>query len=167
MLSNDSFTLTRTELELVQGPTPIQMKTLVLCGNNIHTGGRHGWDPSSALVLNPVFISMNESYRRQLSDLENLPFLISVGSLAAGTSATAAVLSRPMQRKLVALVNCQLVEEEGRARAMRAARSLGDRTVTEMILQHQNAQQLSANLWAAVRARGCQFLGPGMTFKHL
>ena len=66
-----------------------------------------------------------------------------------------------MQRKLVALVNCQLVEEEGRARAMRAARSLGDRTVTEMILQHQNAQQLSANLWAAVRARGCQFLGPG------
>ena len=57
------------------------------------------------------------------------------------------------------------MEEEGRARAMRAARSLGDRTVTEMILQHQNAQQLSANLWAAVRARGCQFLGPGTTFK--
>ena len=82
------------------------------------------------------------------------------GSLA-GAGTTASLLSRPMQRKLVALVNCQLVEEEGRARAMRAARSLGDRTVTEMILQHQNAQQLSANLWAAVRARGCQFLGPG------
>ena len=29
-------------------------------------------------------------------------------------------------------------------------------------LQHQNPQQLSANLWAAVRARGCQFLGPAM-----
>lgn len=70
-------------------------------------------------------------------------------------------LSRPMQRKLVTLVNCQLVEEEGRVRAMRAARSLGERTVTELILQHQNPQQLSANLWAAVRARGCQFLGPG------
>lgn len=68
-----------------------------------------------------------------------------------------------MQRKLVALVNCQLVEEEGRARAVRAARSLGERTVTELILQHQNPQQLSANLWAAVRARGCQFLGPGTT----
>lgn len=66
-----------------------------------------------------------------------------------------------MQRKLVTLVNCQLVEEEGRIRAMRAARSLGERTVTELILQHQNPQQLSANLWAAVRARGCQFLGPG------
>ena len=70
-------------------------------------------------------------------------------------------LSRPMQRKLVTLVNCQLVEEEGRVRAIRAARSLGERTVTELILQHQNPQQLSANLWAAVRARGCQFLGPG------
>ncbi|KAJ8981205.1 hypothetical protein NQ317_014849 [Molorchus minor] len=50
----------------------------------------------------------------------------------------------------------------GRTRAMRAARSLGERTVTELILQHQNPQQLSANLWAAVRARGCQFLGPAM-----
>ncbi|CAM4730560.1 unnamed protein product [Leuciscus chuanchicus] len=71
-------------------------------------------------------------------------------------------LSRPMQRKLVTLVNCQLVEEEGRMRAVRACRSLGERTVTELILQHQNPQQLSANLWAAVRARGCQFLGPAM-----
>lgn len=72
------------------------------------------------------------------------------------------LLSRPMQRKLVTLVTCQLAESEGRARAVRAARSLGERTVTELILQHQNPQQLSANLWAAVRARGCQFLGPAM-----
>lgn len=78
-----------------------------------------------------------------------------------GTTCTN-LLSRPMQRKLVTLVNCQLVEDEGRTRAMRAARSLGERTVTELILQHQNPQQLSANLWAAVRARGCQFLGPAM-----
>lgn len=70
-----------------------------------------------------------------------------------------------MQRKLVTLVHCQLVEEEGRVRAMRAARSLGERTVTELILQHQNPQQLSSNLWAAVRARGCQFLGPGRHLK--
>ncbi|GJQ67677.1 putative zinc ion binding protein [Trypoxylus dichotomus] len=75
---------------------------------------------------------------------------------------SASILSRPMQRKLVTLINCQLVEDEGRIRAMRAARSLGERTVTELILQHQNPQQLSANLWAAVRARGCQFLGPAM-----
>lgn len=72
------------------------------------------------------------------------------------------LLSRPMQRKLVTLVNCQLMEDEGRSRSLRAARSLGERTVTELILQHQNPQQLSTNLWAAVRARGCQFLGPAM-----
>ncbi|XP_018335497.1 roquin-1 [Agrilus planipennis] len=77
-------------------------------------------------------------------------------------NANSGTLSRPMQRKLVTLINCQLVEDEGRTRAMRAARSLGERTVTELILQHQNPQQLSANLWAAVRARGCQFLGPAM-----
>lgn len=70
--------------------------------------------------------------------------------------------TRPMQRKLVTLVNCQLAEADGRTRAMRAARSLGERTVTELILLHQNQQQLSANLWAAVRNRGCQFLGPAM-----
>ncbi|KAK9882382.1 hypothetical protein WA026_020904 [Henosepilachna vigintioctopunctata] len=80
------------------------------------------------------------------------------GSVTGGGS----ILSRPMQRKLVTLINCQLVEDEGRTRAMRAARSLGERTVTELILQHQNPQQLSNNLWAAVRARGCQFLGPAM-----
>lgn len=73
-------------------------------------------------------------------------------------------LSRSMQRKLVTLINCQLLESEGRARAVRAARSLGERTVTELILHHQNHHQLSANLWAAVRARGCQFLGPGTHF---
>lgn len=89
--------------------------------------------------------------------IEKLCFLPLKGVASLNQSA----LSRPMQRKLVTLVNCQLVEEEGRVRAMRAARSLGERTVTELILQHQNPQQLSANLWAAVRARGCQFLGPG------
>lgn len=87
--------------------------------------------------------------------LSNLPPGVGLSSTAQS------LLSRPMQRKLVTLVHCQLVEEEGRVRAMRAARSLGERTVTELILQHQNPQQLSSNLWAAVRARGCQFLGPG------
>lgn len=71
-------------------------------------------------------------------------------------------LTRPMQRKLVALVNCQPVEEEGRKRATRAARALGERTATELILLHQNPSTLSASLWTAVRGRGCQFLGPAM-----
>lgn len=87
--------------------------------------------------------------------------LSSPPGVGLSTSSAQSSLSRPMQRKLVTLVHCQLVEEEGRVRATRAARSLGERTVTELILQHQNPQQLSSNLWAAVRARGCQFLGPG------
>lgn len=78
------------------------------------------------------------------------------------TNSGCTLLTRPMLRKLVTLVNCQLVEEEGRIRAVRTSRFLGERTVTELLLQHQNPQQLSLCLWAAVRSRGCQFLGPSM-----
>ncbi|KAH0618238.1 hypothetical protein JD844_017253 [Phrynosoma platyrhinos] len=104
-------------------------------------------------------------YEEAKKCVEDLALYLKPLSSARGVglnSTTQSVLSRPMQRKLVTLVHCQLVEEEGRIRAMRAARSLGERTVTELILQHQNPQQLSSNLWAAVRARGCQFLGPAM-----
>lgn len=83
-----------------------------------------------------------------------------------GNGATAAVtgthLTRPMLKKLVTVVNCQVLESEGRARAMRAARSVADRTVTELLVLHQNQQQISTLLWTAVRNRGCQFLGPVM-----
>ncbi|KAK6979830.1 roquin-1 [Biomphalaria glabrata] len=75
---------------------------------------------------------------------------------------TKCVLSRPMQRKLISLIHCQLLEEEGRSRAARIARSLGERIVSELLVLHQYPHQLSANLWAAVRTRGCQFLGPAM-----
>lgn len=116
---------------------------------------------------------VKEYYEEALKCVEELALLLkpvsstSTGSIISVTTPNvngtpASVLSRPMQRKLITLVNCQFVEEEGRARALRAARSLGERTVTELILQHQNPQQLSSNLWAAVRGRGCQFLGPGM-----
>ncbi|XP_064457406.1 uncharacterized protein LOC135368202 isoform X2 [Ornithodoros turicata] len=94
-------------------------------------------------------------YMRAVCYIEELALFLKPGSQGGG-------LSRPMQRKLVTLVHCQLAEAEGRARAARAARSLGDRSATELLLQHQNGQQLSAHLWAAVRARGCQFLGPAM-----
>lgn len=83
-------------------------------------------------------------------------------SEAASNGLTNGTLSRPMHRKLVTLVNCQLAEEEGCARIMRAIRSLGERTVLEFILLHQNSAQLSQNLWTAVRNRGCQFLGPAV-----
>nr|XP_033817519.1 roquin-2 isoform X1 [Geotrypetes seraphini]XP_033817520.1 roquin-2 isoform X1 [Geotrypetes seraphini] len=105
----------------------------------------------------------NKHYEVAKNCVEDLAlYLKPLSGVKGVASLNQSALSRPMQRKLVTLVNCQLVEEEGRVRAMRAARSLGERTVTELILQHQNPQQLSANLWAAVRARGCQFLGPAM-----
>uniref|UniRef100_A0A672M399 RING-type E3 ubiquitin transferase n=1 Tax=Sinocyclocheilus grahami TaxID=75366 RepID=A0A672M399_SINGR len=115
-----------------------------------------------------VFITCPEDtkhYDEARQCVEELALYLKPLSSARGlglSNAAQSMLSRPMQRKLVTLVHCQLVEEEGRVRAMRAARSLGERTVTELILQHQNPQQLSSNLWAAVRARGCQFLGPAM-----
>lgn len=122
-----------------------------------------------ALYLKPLSNNRGTEKTREKCHFVCLPFShcfyhlpVSDISPGVGLSSTAqSILSRPMQRKLVTLVHCQLVEEEGRVRAMRAARSLGERTVTELILQHQNQQQLSSNLWAAVRARGCQFLGPG------
>ncbi|XP_072570670.1 roquin-2 isoform X2 [Paramormyrops kingsleyae] len=108
-------------------------------------------------------VSENKHYEACRQCVEELALYLKPLSGGKGVATLSqSTLSRPMQRKLVMLVNCQLVEEEGRVRAVRAGRSLGERTVTELILQHQNPQQLSANLWAAVRARGCQFLGPAM-----
>ncbi|XP_029469667.1 roquin-2 isoform X2 [Rhinatrema bivittatum] len=114
-------------------------------------------------TINLSNLGENKHYEVAKNCVEDLALYLKPLSGGKGVaSLNQSALSRPMQRKLVTLVNCQLVEEEGRVRAMRAARSLGERTVTELILQHQNPQQLSANLWAAVRARGCQFLGPAM-----
>lgn len=79
-----------------------------------------------------------------------------------GVTAAITYLTKPMLRKLVTVINCQVLESEGRVRAVRAARSIADRTVTELLVMHQNQQQLSTLLWTAVRARGCQFLGPVM-----
>lgn len=79
-------------------------------------------------------------------------------------------LTRPMLKKLVTLVNSQVIEVEGRVRVMRTARSLAERTITELLIIHQGQQQLSHQLWAAVRLRGCQFLGPVMqeeTLKYI
>ena len=99
-------------------------------------------------------------YNLCMLKMENLASFL-IPSVSNGNGAPIQ-MSRPMQRKLVNLLNTQLLEDDGRWRAIKAARSLGERSVTELILQHQNPAQLSANLWAAVRARGCQFLGPAM-----
>ncbi|XP_041986191.1 roquin-1 isoform X2 [Aricia agestis] len=124
-----------------------------------------GYTPP-AQPYHPPCIQALPEHERQAYDvivrcLEHLAIYLKLCS-NAGSNLSGNRLSRPMQRKLVTLLQCAVTDEEGRGRAARAARSLGERTVTELILQHQNPQQLSANLWAAVRARGCQFLGPAM-----
>ncbi|XP_056599326.1 roquin-1 [Triplophysa dalaica] len=125
-------------------------------------GGQVPKQQPVALITCPEDTKHYEESRQCVEELALYLKPLSSGRGVGLNNAAQSMLSRPMQRKLVTLVHCQLVEEEGRVRAMRAARSLGERTVTELILQHQNPQQLSSNLWAAVRARGCQFLGPAM-----
>lgn len=51
-------------------------------------------------------------------------------------------LSRPMQRKLITLLHCQVVDGEGRTRAMRNARSIGERALAELLIKHQDSHQL-------------------------
>lgn len=53
-------------------------------------------------------------------------------------------------------------EADGRVRACKIAKSIGERVLLEILLLHQDAHSLNTNLWAAVRSRGCQFLGPSM-----
>ncbi len=103
------------------------------------------------------------SLQKCLTLLEELALYTCHGTAAAGpkTSASNSSVSRPMQRKLVTLLNSQLAEGEGRMRAVRTCRSIGERVANELVLLHQNPHHLSACLWAAVRTRGCQFLGPG------
>ena len=84
-----------------------------------------------------------------------------------GTAAVVVHLTKPMLKKLVTVVNCQVLEGDGRARVLRASRSIADRTVTELLVMHQNQQQLSTLLWTAVRNRGCQFLGHVMQAEAL
>ena len=50
------------------------------------------------------------------------------------------LLSRPLQRKLSSLSNCSLSDEDGRTKLIRAARSIGERCVNELIVIHQNPQ---------------------------
>eukprot|EP00080_Pristionchus_pacificus_P002932 PDM62952.1 strd-1 [Pristionchus pacificus] len=79
-----------------------------------------------------------------------------------GGSVWSEVMSRTVQRKIVHLICLQLAEPSGRLRAARQARQIAERILCEVMLGSQNQQSLSHQLWTAVRARGCQFLGPAM-----
>lgn len=67
--------------------------------------------------------------------------------------------SRQMKNKIKTLIQCDIQTENGRLKACKAAKSIGERAITEILIKHQDPHSVSTLLWTAVRARGCQFLG--------
>ena len=59
-----------------------------------------------------------EAFQKASKNIQELALFLKPGN-------SNSLLSRPMQRKLVSLVQCQLLENEGRSRTIRAVRSLG------------------------------------------
>ncbi|CAJ0567734.1 unnamed protein product, partial [Mesorhabditis spiculigera] len=79
-----------------------------------------------------------------------------------GGSVWSEVLSRTLQRKLVSLLCMQVVDDETKPKILRTLRSVAERVLSELLSHQQSSHSLSTQLWTAVRARGCQFLGPAM-----
>ena len=118
-------------------------------------------EPSSDLTSLALSDADLARYKTVVDTIEELALFLQ--PLAEqGIQAAVSHLTRPMLKKLVTVVNCQILESDGRLRALRAAKSIADRMVTELLVMHQNQQQISTLLWTAVRNRGCQFLGPVM-----
>lgn len=65
------------------------------------------------------------------------------------------------------LLSSQLLIPDGRMHAMQTIRLTVDRVVNELIANLQPSTHVSSHLWSAVRARGCQFLGPGTTRREV
>jgi len=95
-------------------------------------------------------------YRTSIDYIQNLAQLIKPQNSSSN------LLSRPMQRKLISLLHCQLVDGDARLKAVKFCRSIGERVASELLLKHQDPHTLGTNLWASVRSRGCQFLGPAL-----
>lgn len=83
-------------------------------------------------------------------------------AVVGGEGGGPSILSLPIQRRLVTIITCQPLVAAARWRSLRACRSVGERAALEILLSHQQSSQLARRLWPALRARGCQFLGPAM-----
>ena len=102
-----------------------------------------------------------EGYTNARNAIEKLAIFLKPFTEQGVLQATATI-PRPVLKKLVTLLNCQILDGEGRSKALRAAYSIAERTITELLIMHQNPQQIPSLLWTTVRNRGCQFLGPIM-----
>ena len=97
--------------------------------------------------LRPSNSNHEEAQRYNLCMVEMERLASYLRPVNTGTNVNPTVLSRPMQRKLVSLINCQFMEEEGRCRAIKAARSIGERSVTELILYVSERSGGTAGIW--------------------
>ncbi|CCD31104.1 Regulation of longevity by E3 ubiquitin-protein ligase [Caenorhabditis elegans] len=79
-----------------------------------------------------------------------------------GGTVSSREISRTLQRKVLALLCYQWREVDGRLKTLKMCRGISERVMIEIILSIQSNTHVSSQLWSAVRARGCQFLGPAM-----
>lgn len=149
--------------------TPIQSKLpeneailglIALNGPNVHQNSSHGSLPNcrnTDRTINPSYdcveIKDIPHYRKCTDCIKQMALLLRPQQPSKQTIATTTILinirlfsaqqlSRPMQRKLIILLHCQIVEGEGRTRAMRNVRSIGERALAELLIKHQDSHQL-------------------------
>ncbi|CAF3930229.1 unnamed protein product [Rotaria magnacalcarata] len=60
------------------------------------------------------------------------------------------VISRSMIRKIFSLLNSQYIEREGLSKFLKAMRSLAEHICLDIMLGHQNPQQLTNDVWSTV-----------------
>ncbi|CAD5222518.1 unnamed protein product [Bursaphelenchus xylophilus] len=71
-------------------------------------------------------------------------------------------LSKFVQKRIIGILSAPILLPDGRHYVVKCSRNLVERIVTELVLSRQTSAHISSALWSAVRARGCQFLGPAM-----
>lgn len=147
----------RTPIPLSMSSFPPNTALLSLLGFNLNDWKHELVDILPSVIPNidlPNYSEAREAVEKLAMFLK--PY-IEQGVLQATVS-----IPRPVLKKLVTLLNCQIVDVEGRGKALRAAHSIAERIITELLIMHQNPLQIPNLLWTAVRNRGCQFLGPIM-----
>ena len=147
----------RTPIPLSMASYPPNTSLLLLLGFDQSEWGHE------VVSLAPEIISDSDmgGYTKAREAMEKLSVFLKP-FIEQGVLQATASIPRPVLKKLVTLLNCQILDLEGRAKALRAAHSIAERIITELLIMHQNPQQIPGLLWTAVRNRGCQFLGPIM-----
>ena len=126
-------------------------------------------DPKA--VQNPSSLGLEDEevchYQSLCSAIERIAMLLTPLVELGLQGMHSTCLSRPVLKKVATVLNVPLFEVEGRMRLIKIGKSVAERLIVELLLLHQKKQELSSQLWAALRQRGCQFLGPIMQYEAL